>query len=55
MTSYRIHMQYFVVFKCHHEKCHNEIIMQKRFLYSHSFHFLNEIQRKMIEIPPTNT
>lgn len=31
-------MQYFVVLKCHHEKCHNEIIiMQKGFLYA-AFH-----------------
>lgn len=37
-SDVRYTMQYFVVLKCHHEKCHNEIIiMQKGFLYA-AFH-----------------
>lgn len=38
LNVWRTTMQYFVVLKCHHEKCHNEIIiMQKGFLYA-AFH-----------------
>lgn len=52
-------MQYFVVLKCHHEKCHNEIIMQKRFLYTVMMCRIGlallvyiEQREKVIEIPP---